>query len=87
LDHVRQDRPQLRREAYLVARQWCRLAWYAGSCLVMTIRLLLRILRWMVRLERVGRPSQFKQRTGLAIPAFDVMLIAFGVAALVSHLW
>jgi hypothetical protein len=89
---IRHDRPQLRRELYLAARQWCRLAWYLGCCLVMTARLLLRIVGWTLRMlipvpQRVGRQSQFKKRTGLAIPTFDVMVIAFGVAIVIGHLW
>jgi hypothetical protein len=89
IGEIRHDRPQLRHELYLVGRQWCRLAWYLGCCLVMTLRLLLRIVQWTFRKpERVGRQSQFgKQQTGLAIPAFEVVLVTFGVAVLIGQLW
>lgn len=93
IGEIRQDRPQIRRELYLALRQWCRLAWYLGCCLVMTIRLLLRIVRWTLRMLSpipipVGTESRYRKRsTGLAIPAFDVMVIAFGVAIVIGQVW
>lgn len=93
LGQIRHDRSQLRHQAYLVARQWCRLAWYVGCCLVMTFRLLLRIVLWMLRVLSpipipVGTQSRYRKRsTGLAIPAFDVMVVTFGAAVVIGHLW
>ena len=90
---IRQDAAQFAHDAYVVLRQWCRLAWYLGCCLVVTIRLVLRIILWMVRVLSpipipVGTDSRYRKRaTGLAIPTFDVMVVVFGAFALVGYLW
>lgn len=90
---IRHNMARLRHEAYLFARQWWQLASCFGSCLVMTVKLLLRMVRWTVRFltpipQPMGRQSQYrKQQTGLAIPTFDLIVVMFGVAVLVSHLW
>jgi hypothetical protein len=90
---TRHDAPLLRRQVYLVAKQWWRVAWYMGCCLVMTVKLLLRIVVWMLRVLSpvpisVGTQSRYAKRsTGLPIPAFDAMVITFGAAVVIGHLW
>jgi hypothetical protein len=87
------DVPQLRHQVYLVAKQWCRVAWYIGCCLVMTVKLLLRIVLWMLRVLSpipipVGTQSRYAKRsTGLPIPAFDLVVVTFGAAVVIGHLW
>jgi hypothetical protein len=90
---IRHDGAQFGRDACLVARQWGRLAWYVGLCIVLTARLVLRIVLRMLRVlmpipGRVGRESQYAKRaTGLNVAAFDVMAITFGAAVVIGHLW
>ncbi len=88
---IRQDLSELGHECPVVFRQWGRLAWYAGVCLVLTIRLVLRIAWWTICfLTPISRPAGTAGRrrpTGMAIPAFDVMLLLFGAATLIGHLW
>ncbi len=90
---IRHDGAQFGRDARLVARQWGRLVWYLGLCIVLTARLVLRVVLWMLRLltpipGRVGRESQYAKRpTGLNIAALDVVAITFGTAVVIGHLW
>lgn len=90
---IRRDAAQFARDAYVVLRQWCRLAWYLGCCVVLTIRLLARVLWWVVRMLMpvplpVGEKSRSRKRsTGLAIPTVDVMVVVFGAFVLVGYLW
>ena len=89
--HIRQNLRKVGHECHVVLRQWGRLAWYVGLCLVLTIRLVLRMAWWMICFltpnpGQVGTAGR-RRPTGLAIPAFDVMLLLFGAATLIGHLW
>lgn len=89
---IGQDASQFGRDSYLVLRQWCLVAWYLVYCVMLTVRLLARIVLWTVRVltpipRPVGPVSQYRQRsTGLAIPAIDLLVVAFGAIVLVSYL-
>jgi hypothetical protein len=89
----RRDGSLSARDIYLVARQWATLAWYLGYCLLLTVRLVFRIVLWMVRaltpVPVAMGPSKWQRRapTGLAVPTFDVLVIVFGTAALIGYVW
>lgn len=88
---IRHAAVQLGRGAYLLLRQGALVAWCLGSCLMLTIRVVLRIAWWTICFltpvpERVGTSGR-RRPTGLAIPAFDVMVILFGAATLIGYVW
>lgn len=91
MGQLRHDATQFARDCYLVLRQWCLVAWYVGYCVVLTVRLLARIILWIARVmtpipQPVGAESRYRKRsTGLAIPVMDVLVVTFGVVALVSY--
>lgn len=93
LGKIRQEVSQFAREVYLVGRQWVRLAWYFGCCVLMTSRLVLRMILWIVRVlmpipGTVGPTiRQRRTPTGLAIPAIDLMVLVFGTATLIGYIW
>ena len=89
--HIRQDLSKPVHDCHAVLRQWSLLAWYVGVCLVLTIRLVLRMAWWTICFltpipGSVGTAGR-RRPTGMAIPAFDVMLLLFGAATLIGHLW
>lgn len=92
LCQIGHDASQFGRDCYLVLRQWCLVAWYLAYCVMLTVRLVARIVLWTVRvLTPIPRPvaaeSRFRRRsTGLAIPAIDLLVVTFGVIVLVSYL-
>jgi hypothetical protein len=93
LGKIRHDAKQFAQDVYLVGCQWVRLAWYVGCCVLMTSRLLMRMIFWIVRLlmpvpVAVG-PSNRQRRkpTGLSVPTFDLLVIVFGTASLIGYLW
>jgi hypothetical protein len=90
---TRRDAKHFAHDVYLVGRRWVRLAWHIGCCLVLTSRVLVRVVVWTVRMLMpvplpVG-PTNRQRRapTGLSIPTFDLIVIVFGTAALVGYLW
>jgi len=93
LGEIRHDAKQFARDVFLVGCQWVRLAWYVGCCLLMTCRLFMRMIFWIVRVLTpvpvAAGPSnrQRRTRTGLPVPTFDLLVLVFGTATLVGYLW
>jgi hypothetical protein len=92
-DGARHAVKQFARDVYLVARQWVRLVWHLGVCLVLTSRLLVRMIKEIVRVLTpvpwpVGQASRLRRSpTGLSVPTFDLMVLVFGIATVIGHVW